>query len=476
MATGSVIPFQRRGYGIALLFLMLLHSLSAQESNSSQEDEISVTDSSSNATSSDRGKWYHVHLDDEEKDNEAVVREANSKYVSSTVLMKLFPYEDEMDDYQTSVYENGLKTFLIEQFGSRQKFLEIKDVSVINSRIAITTDRQQEFEEEDHVMHVTANVLAESKLESSPLSSEAFSIMVVSYCTEFSAKLILSWQTEEDNTIDRTDDRFEDGITFAHVFDFEVEAIAYENEDTNEESKKISITGITISMIFFGLCICSPFFYIWIRQRKQEPQHFDCMQDSASGDIDSIPPTKLAPPEKRRLFPRRNKKYGIIESVITFDQSTEFESPSAKKKKKRKKHKYARIAKSACSSTSSSTDMDVMSAISSVGSSSGDDESLASIKTTVLRGRHVFQKECSAPAGKLGVSIDTVDGQPVVHRVKESSPLHGMLQRLDIIISIDEIDTSTMSAADVTLIMARRMGKERRITFLRGVKKKLEFV
>lgn len=76
--------------------------------------------------------------------------------------------------------------------------------------------------------------------------------------------------------------------------------------------------------------------------------------------------------------------------------------------------------------------------------------------------------ELWAPAGKLGVAIDVVDGQPVVHRVKEDSPLDGFLLKGDKIVAIDETDTSRMSAADVTAVMVRRMTKRRKITYIRG--------
>ena len=76
--------------------------------------------------------------------------------------------------------------------------------------------------------------------------------------------------------------------------------------------------------------------------------------------------------------------------------------------------------------------------------------------------------ECFAPPGKLGVAIDTVNGQPVVHRVRSDSPLVGVLRRLDIIIGVDEVNTSTMTAADVTSLMAKRMGNTRKIIYLRG--------
>ena len=93
---------------------------------------------------------------------------------------------------------------------------------------------------------------------------------------------------------------------------------------------------------------------------------------------------------------------------------------------------------------------------------------LSSIQTADMKHSSTLKSVCYAPPGKLGIAIDTVNGQPVLHRVKETSPLFGVLRRLDIIIGVDEEDTSSMSAALVTSLMAKRIGKQRKITFLRG--------
>ncbi|KAL3822119.1 LOW QUALITY PROTEIN: hypothetical protein ACHAXA_011897 [Cyclostephanos tholiformis] len=76
--------------------------------------------------------------------------------------------------------------------------------------------------------------------------------------------------------------------------------------------------------------------------------------------------------------------------------------------------------------------------------------------------QHVF-----APPGKIGVAIDVLNGQPVVHKVRKGSPLEKMLQPNDIILAIDDEDMSCMSAADVTNKMVRRMDRVRKITFAR---------
>ena len=80
----------------------------------------------------------------------------------------------------------------------------------------------------------------------------------------------------------------------------------------------------------------------------------------------------------------------------------------------------------------------------------------------------LFTGECFAPPGKLGVAIDTVNNQPVVHRVLDKSPLSGVLRRSDVIIAVDDEKTSSMSAADVTTLMEKKMDHKRKITYLRG--------
>ena len=80
----------------------------------------------------------------------------------------------------------------------------------------------------------------------------------------------------------------------------------------------------------------------------------------------------------------------------------------------------------------------------------------------------LFMGECYAPPGKVGLAIDTKNGQPVIHQVRDNSPLVGVLRHLDVIVGIDDIDTSSMTAADITQLMNERIDKRKKITFLRG--------
>jgi hypothetical protein len=73
-------------------------------------------------------------------------------------------------------------------------------------------------------------------------------------------------------------------------------------------------------------------------------------------------------------------------------------------------------------------------------------------------------RECIAPPGKLGVVIDTTRDGPNVQLVKEGSPLENQIFPGDRIISVDSVDTTSMSASNVTKIMASKMDATRKIT------------
>lgn len=89
--------------------------------------------------------------------------------------------------------------------------------------------------------------------------------------------------------------------------------------------------------------------------------------------------------------------------------------------------------------------------------------SLFSENSSTSRKEHIY-----APPGKVGVAIDVINGQPTVHKIRSGSPLEGLLQHGDIILSIDDVETSNMSAADVTHLMVRRMNYRRKISFIRS--------
>lgn len=77
--------------------------------------------------------------------------------------------------------------------------------------------------------------------------------------------------------------------------------------------------------------------------------------------------------------------------------------------------------------------------------------------------------EIVAPAGKLGVVIDTPNGgSPIVHAIKDTSILADKIRVGDTLISVDDEDTREMSAIKVSrLISTRSQNPSRVLVFLR---------
>ena len=62
-----------------------------------------------------------------------------------------------------------------------------------------------------------------------------------------------------------------------------------------------------------------------------------------------------------------------------------------------------------------------------------------------------------APAGMLGIVLDNPSGDfPVVHAIKETSPLHGNIFVGDLLVSVDEVDCRGMSPRAVSSFLSSR--------------------
>ena len=76
------------------------------------------------------------------------------------------------------------------------------------------------------------------------------------------------------------------------------------------------------------------------------------------------------------------------------------------------------------------------------------------------------RREIFAPAGKLGIIVDTSSEGPIVHSIKNDSPLVGKVFTGDYIIAVDDEDVSDWSAHYVTKLVARKSGSVRKLTLL----------
>ena len=76
-----------------------------------------------------------------------------------------------------------------------------------------------------------------------------------------------------------------------------------------------------------------------------------------------------------------------------------------------------------------------------------------------------------APAGKLGVIIDTPnDGAPVIYAVKEASPIVDKVQIGDKLVAIDDEDVRAMSAMKVSKLLSSKSSANRKLTLIRTEK------
>ena len=79
--------------------------------------------------------------------------------------------------------------------------------------------------------------------------------------------------------------------------------------------------------------------------------------------------------------------------------------------------------------------------------------------------------EIYAPAGKLGVILDTPgDGLPIVHEIRPDSVMKGVIQIGDRIIALDGEDVRYKSAGIVSAMISRKMDNEtRKFSIIRTV-------
>jgi C-terminal processing protease CtpA/Prc len=72
-----------------------------------------------------------------------------------------------------------------------------------------------------------------------------------------------------------------------------------------------------------------------------------------------------------------------------------------------------------------------------------------------------------APAGPIGIIVDTTKNGPAVHSLKQTSPMLGLINPGDLIVALDDEDTRGMTAATLTRLMAQKSNqRERKITLL----------
>jgi hypothetical protein len=102
----------------------------------------------------------------------------------------------------------------------------------------------------------------------------------------------------------------------------------------------------------------------------------------------------------------------------------------------------------------------------SVITNTTDDGTNTQIDKLFTNPKNMINRIVVAPAGKLGIVIDTTIEGPVVHKVFTNSPLETKIFVGDIIIAIDNVDTRAMSAAAISDLMVRTANQPRKLSVL----------
>ncbi|EJK49637.1 hypothetical protein THAOC_31465, partial [Thalassiosira oceanica] len=90
---------------------------------------------------------------------------------------------------------------------------------------------------------------------------------------------------------------------------------------------------------------------------------------------------------------------------------------------------------------------------------------LPSPSPTSLRNR--VRRDVMTPPGKLGIMVANTNSHgPAVHTIRPGSAMEGLVYVNDIIVSVNEVDTSGYTAEQITQVMRDTVGEERKITVL----------
>jgi hypothetical protein len=72
-----------------------------------------------------------------------------------------------------------------------------------------------------------------------------------------------------------------------------------------------------------------------------------------------------------------------------------------------------------------------------------------------------------APPGAIGIVVDTTEKGCIVHSLKKTSPMHGLINPGDLIVALDDFDVRKMTAASLTKLMAKKSQQpERKFTLI----------
>lgn len=376
----------------------------------------------------------------------------HNAFLSATVDSELYPVKGKMTEQQNNVFEQGMLSVLSDKLTDEaiEGGLTFMSVTTTKNKLPIVEGEALTGPKTLNVqMVVSAQQILPTEDTSKMITKAEFGQMVINLISIYDDTLKNRWTaTETDSNVET------EGMKFSMLEDLRFTLYAPEEPSKEDDkSKRIGLPTIILVSIVVSMTLVATLFIIY---QKGVQRGFVTESMSLMGY--SVKSSKFKPNQNIQDL----LKKGVQDEDVTFAPYTDVQPnlPILKRK-----NRYSKLTV-----TSGNTDDDEygLSFSKSEEVDFGDDGQEFSDGLHISLDGTALKGECFAPPGKLGVAIDTVNGKPVVHRVRDDSPVAGVLRKYDLIIAIDDVDTSSMTAADVTSLMAKRMGTNRKITYMRG--------
>lgn len=392
----------------------------------------------------------HVSMSTINKNFESY-QDSHNAFLSATVDSTLYPVKGKMTEQQKVVFEQGMLSVLSDKLTAEASEDGLIIISVTTTKNALPIIVGEALTGPKTLtvqMVVSAQQILPTEDTSKMITKAEFGQMVVNLISIYDDTLKNRWNTIEIDSNVETE-----GVKFSMLEDLRFTLFAPE-ELYAPEGKSFGLTSIILVSIVGSMTLVAILFIIY---QKGVQRGFFTESMSLMGY-----PVKSSSKFKTNQNIQDLLKKGVQDEDVTFAPYTDVQLNPPRLKHR---NRYSKLTV-----TSGNTDDDEFDLSSSKSEEDdftdigqeGSDGLQLSLNGTAMKG------VCFAPPGKLGVAIDTVNGKPVVHRVRDDSPVSGVLRKYDLIIAIDDVNTSSMTAADVTSLMAKRMGANRKITYMRG--------
>lgn len=396
--------------------------------------------------------------------------EQQDNFLSSTIRFSLYPIQHTIDESQASSFEKALTSFLKITIKSHpeHQFWVLRALVTHVKSIGIADTQESEPMVKDHTLEIQTVVSAQQQMENPDdwITPKEFGDIIINLCSIYEDELIQKlFDTEDELTNKVSVDSIQNKKIFSNIqhIDASLDRVVF-GSGLTAIGKGILICFCILAVVMAGL-----FFLVWFTRRKEihegledfkkQKKLRDFPSKDKYSDLIFVPysEAQLSPPVFQRKKETSKKPDDKTNNLVTISEEDDDKNITAD----------TGLSDGLNDTFDSNIYYDThsvasVSSMSTIGLSSIGGGSQISTDGSLLMG------ECFAPPGKLGIAIDTLKGQPVVHRVRDESPLAGVLRRLDIIVAVDDEDTSSMTAAEVTMLMAKKLGQKRKISYLRG--------